>query len=376
MSIRAEDSIVVATPRRNIPDLLLSVAPVAIALCVLLGVAAGIVLYTVPRATAAAGAVLWVCSLLATGITAVVLVFLAARMTRQMERLRDSVSSLEQRTAILAEQSVARAQALNAQRPALEPAELRAILLDIRETLLLPEADRNWRFQKLVEREFDRRLALAEQFIVTRDFHRARAELLTLVERFGRTDRVGAMEDRLERAAEAARANDIAQISQHVQDLMGLARWDDAERAARELADKYPVASEPANLLIRVQRERTLFEQRHRQRLHDEIQQFVHQRRWREAAEAARRFIENFPKGVDTDALRTQLETLEANADIQARQELERQLKEHVRNHQYWDAVDLARRIIADHPLSPQANALRNQIGRLEELARTQEPQR
>jgi hypothetical protein len=110
--------------------------------------------------------------------------------------------------------------------------------------------------------------------------------------------------------------------------------------------------------------------------MHEEIQQFVHQRRWQEALRAAQQFLQTFPNGSDSDSLRSQLETLEANADIQARQALEKQIKEHLQQHRYWDAVALARRIIAEHPLSPQANALRSQLPRLEELAHQQEPQK
>ena len=75
---------------------------------------------------------------------------------------------------------------------------------------------------------------------------------------------------------------------------------------------------------------------------------------------------------MDTDALRVELETLEANAEIQTRQQLEQQIKEHISRQEYWDALAIARRIMADFPFSPQANALRTQIPRLEELARTQ----
>jgi hypothetical protein len=129
-------------------------------------------------------------------------------------------------------------------------------------------------------------------------------------------------------------------------------------------------------LVGRVRRERQIFEQRHRQRLHEEIQQFVHHRRWREAAHAANEFVNTFPTGPDSDALRAQMETLQANAEIETRQILERELKELLQQHRYWDALGLARRIIAEYPLSPQANALRRQIQRIEELARQHEPQR
>ncbi len=165
-----------------------------------------------------------------------------------------------------------------------------------------------------------------------------------------------------------------AEATRRAEDQMSMARWDDAEAIALDLAEKYPLSADPAALIIRVQRERKLYEQRNRLRLHDEIQQLVRQRRWQEAAAAARKFIENFPVGVDADALRGQMETLQANADIELRQQLEQQLKDYIRNQQYWDALGLARRILNEHPLSPQANALRGQIARLEELARRLPP--
>ena len=76
-----------------------------------------------------------------------------------------------------------------------------------------------------------------------------------------------------------------------------------------------------------------------------------------------------------TDALREQISTLEANADIETRQQLETQYKAHITQQNYWEALELARRIISDYPLSPQANVLRDQIPRLEELTQKQRSQ-
>jgi hypothetical protein len=167
---------------------------------------------------------------------------------------------------------------------------------------------------------------------------------------------------------------DIEIATRRISDLMTMARWEHAEQYARELTQKYPEATEPRQLHERVREERKLFDQRHRQRMHDEIQQFVNQRRWREAAGAADTFIQTFPTGLDTDALRQQIETLKANAEIEIRQQLERHIKEHIQRKDYWAALELARRIIAEYPFSPQANVLRMQLGRVEELARQQGP--
>jgi hypothetical protein len=321
----------------------------------------------------------WEIPLLATvfilGLCGMVLSLAAIGARRQMRRLAEQLGSLDQRTAIIAEQSTKVREVPPPPVPHVDPVELRSVLMEIRDILLLPQDQRVRRYQAILEAEFQRRLAAADRFIASRDFHRARDELTALTDRFEMDDRIRETRNRLERAADEARAQDIAQAATRTADLMGLAHWDEAERLGRELADKYPAASEPAALLERVARERRLFEQRHRQRMLDEIQQFVHQRRWKEAAEGTRRFLDMFPNDIEAPPLREQLQTLDANAEIQTRQQLELQYKELLQQHRYWDAVGLARRIIGEYPLSPQANALRGQIARLEEMARRPEPQ-
>jgi len=309
------------------------------------------------------------------GLCGVVLCLAAIGTRRQMDRVAELLAGLEQRTAIIAEQSVARTREPPPEPiPHMDPAELRALLREVRDILLLPQDQRVRRYQLLLEAEFQRRIAAADRFIASRDFHRAREELTALADRFEIDDRIREARNRLENAADEARAQDITQAATRIADLMGLARWDEAQHLGRELADKYPAASEPAALLERVNRERRLFEQRNRQRMLDEIQQFVHQRHWKEAADGTRRFLEMFPSDIEATPLREQLQTIDANAEIQTRQQLEQQYKELIQQHRYWDAVGLARRIVAEFPMSPQANALRGQIPRLEELSRGQEP--
>jgi len=309
------------------------------------------------------------------GLTACGLMMGTILMYRHLARFSEQMTAIDQQTAVVAEQSVARTQAdPYAGQTVVDPAETRDLLAKIHETLLLPDEERSRRFEQMMEREFADRLASTQRFIDAFDFHRARGELASLIERFGADPRIQEAQERLDKAAEAAAADDIGRITRHVEELMGSVRWDDAERICLELAQRYPLAQEPAPLLERVRRERKLFAQQHRQRMHDEIQRAVSERRWQEALAGARQFTQTFPTGPDADALRAQMDTLEANADIQARQGLERRYKQYIRQQQYWDALALARRIITEHPLSPQANALRGQVARLEELARAQGP--
>lgn len=311
------------------------------------------------------------------GLCGVVLCLLAINSRRQMTRLIEQMAALEQRTAIIAEQSVARTREQPpTAAPTVDPQELRAALREIRDVLLLPQDQRVRRYQAVLEAEVQRRIAASDRFVASRDFHRARQELTALTDRFEMDDRIREAQNRLENAADEARAQDLTQAATRIQDLMGLARWHEAEHLARELADKYPAAAEPPTMLERIAHERKLFEQRHRQRLIEEIQQCVRERHWKEAADGTRRFLEMFPTDIEATPLREQLQTLEANAEIQTRQLLELEFKELLQQHRYWDAVGLARRIVAEFPMSPQANALRGQMARLEELARGKEPRR
>jgi hypothetical protein len=319
--------------------------------------------------------VLAIAGLLVGALAAIGLLMVAVIIYRQIDTLLEKLTAIDQQTAILAEQSMARTQAHTyAQSSTVNAVELRTLLEKIYEVLLLPEQERAGRFRAMVDREFGRRLAVIDHLIATNEFHQAREELAALAERFGQDERLTEAADRLEKAAEGGRANDITRVTQFVKEVVAMGRWEEGERALLDLARKYPSSSEPGAMLDRLRQERKRFELLNRQRMHDEIQQFVNQRRWQEALAGTRRFVETFPTGPDTDALRTQLPTLEANADIQARQTLERYIKQYIQKKQYWDALALARRILNEYPLSPQANALRAQIGRLEELARYQLP--
>ncbi len=346
-------------------------------LSALIGLVAWLVLLRIRQELVSPSQALLLAALLAAGVGVCGFLLAAEAVIRALRRLAELTAAIDQRTAVLAEQSVARSHERSPlpQQSAAELAELKNLLLELRETFLLPADQRDRRYKILVEREFRRRLAAVDRFIASGEFHRARAEVDLLMERFGDDPRAAGAKADIDLAAERARADDLAAAASRVESLMGLMRWPEAEQVALELAQRYPNLAEPVGLVGRVRRERQIFEQRHRQRLHEEIQQFVSHRRWRDSAHAAHEFITTFPAGPDTDALRAQMDTLEANAEIETRQNLERELKVLLQQHRHWDALALARRIIAEYPLSPQANALRRQIQRLEELARQHEPQ-
>ncbi|HOA74718.1 MAG TPA: hypothetical protein PL151_01965 [Phycisphaerae bacterium] len=351
----------------------LTVALVAVGVLTLAGMMAGIV--AVWRPEDGLRVVTLVAGWLLAGIVAAGLCAAAALFIRMHLPLAHQVRSMNQHLAALAQQAFTSPPPVEKNEPNPELIELRKLLADVREILLLPDEQRMARFRTLMQVELRRRLNLVNQYVDAREFHRAREELASLSDRFGINDDIRAAQERLAAATRLALREDIESATRRISDLMTMTRWEHAEQYARELTQKYPDAVEPRQLLERVREERKLFDQRHRQRMHDEIQQFVNQRRWREAAGAADMFIQTFPTGPDTDALRQQLDTLKANAEIEIRQQLERHIKEYIQRKDYWAALELARRIIAEYPFSPQANVLRMQLPRLEELARQQGPQ-
>jgi hypothetical protein len=377
MSMQPEDTVGPFRGKNGaLLDVLIALA-LLVGLATLIGLVAGIFLIVRKPPSPEAATLLALTTLLVMGLGSFGILLVILGLARPLRQAMEKLESLDQRAAVLAEHTVSRpAQSDATPQPRPELLEVTHLLAEIRENLLLPPDERDRRFRRLAERELLRGLALVEQFVNSRDFHRGRDALVALADRFSNDERIRQAGEKLERAAEAARITEIEQATHMMEHQIGLGQWQDAESIARELAAKYPASPEATGLVERVRRERQQYEQRYRQRLFEEIQQSVSQRRWRDAAEATRKFISNFPSGPDTDALRIQLETLDANADIQSRQELELQLKEFVRQQKYWDAVALARRIIAEHPLSPQANVLRAQIGRLEELAHRTEPQK
>lgn len=342
-----------------------------VALLAVAGLVAGIFWLTGSEHSWAAMRILAVTGPLALGATGCGLLLGALACLRRLERLGTRVSELAQSTTLFAE-AAAKARVPQQAPPGIDPQMVYRSLAQIEEILLLPDDHRQRRYQSRMAVEIQRGLSEIERLAVARSFYQARERLALLVARFGPEDRLREAQVRLARLTESAQAEDTRQTAQDIKQLMLANRWEEAEQAARELADNYPGAATPLSLIEQVCRERQVYEQRNRQRLHDEIQQQVNQRKWQDAARAARQFIATFPIGIDTEALKAQLETLDANAEIQKRQELEQIIKDKLREQRYWDALDLARRIIAEFPFSPQAKALSGQLARIEELARTQ----
>ncbi|NLX14062.1 MAG: hypothetical protein GXY44_10470 [Phycisphaerales bacterium] len=346
---------------------------IAMALITLVGLFAGTVLLRDSQQHTLALGVIALAVLLVIGLSGVGLSLAAVAFLRRLRTLTRNLSAIDQRTTTLAD-TIANGQGdvSNETIALVDPTESVKLLADIREILLLPETARNRRFKSLVTREFRHRLAAADNYISIGEFQSAREELDNLVERFGTNDQIKQTQERIVQAAEAAQEAEINHVSAEIEDLMGLDQYDEAQRMVKELITKYPEAAPARDLHEYVEERTRKYLHEHRQRSHEEIQKNVNNRDWIKALDSARRFLEIFPAGADSDVLRDQMETLETNANIQIRQDFERQFKEYLAAQKYWEALTLAKHIISEFPTSPQAEALRGQLSRVEELARKQ----
>lgn len=247
--------------------------------------------------------------------------------------------------------------------------ELIQVLQDIRDNSLLSEDERRHKRQNAEERDFTQTTEAIRTLVGDGDFGRVRQLIDGLRARYPRSTRVDKIVEEIESQRERFESMDITQVTKQIEDLMTIAAWQRARQLAHQLQERHPDSTEARQLLIRLEREHKLFQDEQRRRMHAEVQRFVSRKRWEEALVAARTFVERFPGCAESEALLMQIPTLEANAQIEIRQQLESQIMNFVKHGRYIEAVGLARKVISNFPDSPQADALRAQIGRLEELA-------
>jgi hypothetical protein len=247
--------------------------------------------------------------------------------------------------------------------------EVVSILSDIRENSLLSESERGSKKVRVANQEIQDAAARIQSFTKEGHFAQARDLADQIARRHTDDPRAKALAVEVEKSRERNESDDVRNTSKQIEDLISISAWGRARDLAQQLQQRHPDSPEARQLLLRIEREHRVFDEEQMRRMSAEVQRFVTRRRWEEALAVAFAFIERFPGSEESEALRMQLPTLEANAEIEKRQRLEAQIMDYVRNGNYFDAVDLARRVIEQYPDSPQAEVLRGQIERLEELA-------
>ena len=247
--------------------------------------------------------------------------------------------------------------------------EIVRLLEDLRDNSLLTEAERQQKRHQTVEQELEHAQEKVAARIAGGDYARARQLAESLHAKYPTDPRTERLLEQLESTREQHEAQDVGTITKQVEDLMSISAWQRARQLAQQLQQRHPDSADARNLVLRIEREHKIFQEEQRRRMSAEIQRFVSRRRWEEALAAARTFVERFPGCTESEALLLQIPTLENNAEIEVRQQLEAEIMDFVRHGRYIEAAELAKRVIEKYPGSPQADALRLQLGRLEQLA-------
>lgn len=247
--------------------------------------------------------------------------------------------------------------------------EALSLLREIAENSLLNDEQRRQKLQRRRDRARRETINRVEDLIRDGRFEQARKACNALVDRYGPDAGIDDLIHRVEQARATAEAEDIQVAKKRVADLVSLAAWENAEHVASALVSKYPNSQAARELRRSVDHERITYEEQQRRRLMNEIDRLIQRKQWREALETAEKLLQRFDGTPEADTVKPQLETLRANAEIQERQTLESQIKELIKRHRFAEAVELANKVIERYPTSPQADALRSQLPRLETKA-------
>jgi len=239
---------------------------------------------------------------------------------------------------------------------AVDAKKMLALLREIRDLMLLRPEEREEtraRLQANLQRQAAEEVIDA---INLRQLGKARAMLRDAEARFGATLTLERLTERIREASSRREPLDYVHTKRLIEEAISSGRWTLAERYVHALYLNHPESA----------RCRKLWDDTRRARLHAHVQSCVTEHHWDEALVGAREFLERFPGSIEAETLRSRIDTLKANAEIQQRKQYETRFKELVRTHRYTEALRLARHVIGQFPDSPQANALRQQIPMLE----------
>lgn len=185
--------------------------------------------------------------------------------------------------------------------------------------------------------------------------------------------RYNQLKDALVQARNKSQAADVAAVKDRAEDLMAVGAFDQAIRVAEELLDKHPAVPEAIGLLDHVKRERDMLMAEQRRGLYAEIERHADKRQWPQAVEAAKKLLAEHAGSDEADAVAAKMSTLEDNARLAEARQLRDSVRDLLNRRRYGEALEVARELTDRFPETQAAAELREQLQRLEELSREQE---
>jgi tetratricopeptide (TPR) repeat protein len=247
------------------------------------------------------------------------------------------------------------------------------LLDEIRELSMMSEAQKRARFLQHSHRQKTLMVRQARNHVGAGQFAEAEALIEQCIAAYASDDDVEFVRHQLNEARATAAATAVDNASHQVEDLMALSRWDEAIALVDGLVSNHPDHADAQALRDRVARERDLSRNAACQRLFDEIRKDIDHRDWRKALAGSQQLLEKFGDLPRAEKVRGTVRTIQDNAEIQERQEVEARIQELIRGKRFTDAVELSEELIARFPGSPQADKLRDLLPKLREHAVTHE---
>jgi len=247
------------------------------------------------------------------------------------------------------------------------------LLQDINENTLLDEAGRRQKYEFQSRQERKRIFIDIDKLVQDREWAQVKALLENMQQKYPESPDVEGYIKQVEELRKQAFNEELSQTRRRVADFVAISAWDKAIRAAESLMEKHPDMPATKELLLHLRNERGRFREEQIKRMYADIQRSIGKKRWNDALSVTQQLMGKYPDSVEAETLRSQLSTLEGNAEIEKRQQLEEQIKDLIHRRNFIQARELAKYVLEHYPSSPQASALRKQITKLEELAGQQE---
>ncbi|MFO0840437.1 MAG: hypothetical protein U1D55_18165 [Phycisphaerae bacterium] len=248
--------------------------------------------------------------------------------------------------------------------------EMVALVRELRDISLLSPEERAQRLQAQGAELLRQAQREVPELLREHNWIEARRRVLSARSRFPNIPQWDVLAAQIEQVRAQVESQDIESAGRQIEDLLALGAWERAMEVVREMQLRHPEAPGAATLLKRVRQHRDKAEAEQRAKLMAQAQEAAHLRDWVATLHATSAFIQRFPDSPEAQRLRLDLPMLRANAEVQTRQRLESQIRQFVKERRFREALASARSVIAEYPTSPQAEALREQIPKLEAMAR------
>jgi hypothetical protein len=250
---------------------------------------------------------------------------------------------------------------------------LESVLKDMFELSLLPEAQRRERFEQHRQQQLVHLRSQVDRVVQNQRYDLLEPLLTEMQNLFGGSPEAEECRLRAWAARDAALADATAALREQAEALMSVGHWSQAMEAVEQTLGRFPDQPEVIAIGQRIRREHSLWRDNAVQVLFTQVRDAIERREWRRALRGAEEMLSKFsdhPRGVKVVS---QLATIRENAEIEERQEMEKELQQLVRARRFGEAIEQADAIITRYPLSPQSAECRALIPRLEELALQEE---